>query len=131
MIRSTHLNARGEELIAMFPTRFFLTADEAMARSSMEISGSSRVFVMPCGAFTWTDGDGYWLHPEYGSPHHLHEFRDDAEDDGDDDDAPTEVATRTTYDDPFSDDNFGPWELVSGDEVYITLVSAEPPRFWF
>ena len=130
MIQSTHLDARGEELIGKFPTRFFLTADEAMARSSIEICGSSRVYVMPCGAFTWTDVDGYWIHPEYGSRHHLDEFEDVVE--SRDDDAPTttEVATRTTYDDPFSDENFGPWELVGGDEVNISQVSAEPPRFW-
>lgn len=75
MIRSNDLNARGEELIAKFPTRFSLTAEEAMARSSIEISGSSRVWVMPCGAFTWTDGDGFWIHPEYGNRFQLDDCR--------------------------------------------------------
>lgn len=129
MIRSNDLNDRGEELIAKFPTRFFLTANEAMARSSIEISGSSRVFVLPCGVFTWTDGDGYWIHPEYGNRHQLHEFDDDFEAD-DDAPGPTEVAERVTYDDPFSDDNFGPWELLDGDVVETTIVSAEAPRSW-
>ena len=125
MIRSNDLNARGEELIAKFPTRFSLTAEEAMARSSIEISGSSRVWVMPCGAFTWTDGDGYWIHPEYGNRFQLDDFDDD---EVRDDDAPvaTEVADRVTYDDPFSNDNFGPWQLVDGSEVQAGFVSALP-----
>ena len=125
MIRSNDLNARGEELIAKFPTRFSLTAEEAMARSSIEISGSSRVWVMPCGAFTWTDGDGYWIHPEYGNRFQLDDFDDDEILD-DDSPVPTEVADRVTYDDPFSDDNFGPWELTGGREVNTVFVSAVP-----
>lgn len=129
MIRSNDLNARGEELIAKFPTRFSLTAEEAMARSSIEISGSSRVWVMPCGVFTWTDGDGYWIHPEYGNRFQLDDFDDD---EVRDDDAPvaTEVADRVTYDDPFSNDNVGPWELVGGHEVQMTNISAEPAGLW-
>ena len=125
MIRSNDLNARGVELIAKFPSRFSLTAEEAMARSSIEISGSSRVWVLPCGAFTWTDGDGYWIHPEYGNRFQLDDFNDD---EVRDDDAPvaTEVADRVTYDDPFSNDNIGPWELVGGREVPTVFVSAVP-----
>ena len=126
MIRSNDLNARGEELIAKFPSRFSLTAEEAMARSSIEISGSSRVWVLPCGAFTWTDGDGYWIHPEYGNRFQLDDFDDDEVLD-DDTPVPTEVADRVTHDDPFANDNVGPWELVGGHEVPMTNVSAEPP----
>ena len=125
MIRSNDLNARGEELIAKFPTRFSLTAEEAMARSSIETSGSSRVWVMPCGAFTWTDGDGFWIHPEYGNRFQLDDFDDD---EVRDDDAPvaTEVADRATYGDPFSNDNFGRWQLVDGSKVQAGFVSAVP-----
>ena len=125
MIRSTHLDARGEELIAQFPTRFFLTAEEAMARSSIEISGSSQVFVMPCGAFTWTDGDGYWIHPEYGKRYQLHEFEDEVLDADGNVLIATEVAERETDDDPFSHDNFGPWTMLDGAEIARTDVSAE------
>jgi len=67
---------------------------------------------------------------EYGTNHKLHEFEDDVEDRDDDALVATEVADRVTHDDPFSNDNFGPWELVGGDEVDVTLVSAEPSRFW-
>jgi|GEM_PF-4315731 len=133
MIRSSNLTSRALELMHTFPTMFFMTAEEAMARSSNEISGSSRIWVLPCGAFTWTDGDGSWIHPEYGNRYDLEDFYD-VETDEDNEpmpDAPvaTEIADRTTHDDPFSRDNFGPWTLMDGEEVEIATVTAKPSPF--
>jgi len=89
---------------------------------------------MPCGAFTWTDSDGYWIHPDHGNRYTLDDF-DDVElgDDGREvagTPVPTEIAERITDDDPFSDDNFGPWCWMNGDEVSATIVSAESSTNW-
>lgn len=135
MTRSDHLDADGLRLIETFPTRFFLTAEEAMASSSMAIGASSSVFVLPSGVFTWVDDTGQWLHPEYGTSHWLNEFVNRKLDsDGDVDPAapvPTEIATRVTTDDPFSDDNFGPWVWSDGEDVEIKTAAAQPAPLRF
>ncbi|MEO6653114.1 MAG: hypothetical protein ABIP17_10705 [Ilumatobacteraceae bacterium] len=101
----------------------------------MTIGASSSVFVMPSGVFTWVDETGQLIHPEYGTSHYLNEFIDTQfDDDGDiDRDAvmPTEVATRVTTDDPFSDDNFGPWVWSGGDDVELTTAAAQLAPFRF
>lgn len=135
MMKSSHLDADGTRLVEQFPTRSYFTAEEAMASSSMAICASSSVFVMPSGVFTWVDDTGQWLHPEYGTSHSLSELVDPLlDDDGEPDlDAlmPTEVATRCTTDDPFSDDNFGPWVWSDGDDVAVVTVSAQPAPLLF
>ena len=115
------VNAHASEsarLMTTFPTRFFPTAQEAMSRSSLETNASSKVFVLPCGAFTWTDGDGLWIHPAYGSRHPLSWLDESDTDEGGP--MPTEVAARVTTDDHFSETNFGDWERSDGTEVEST-----------
>lgn len=133
MIRSDHIDHHGEHLLATFPTRFFVTAEGAMASSSMEISGSSTVYVMPSGVFTWTNDGGSWLHPDDGRRYPLSDFHEpELDEDGDvalDAKLPTAVAERMTDDDPFAHDNVGPWMSLDGDEIPTSVVAAQP-RPW-